>query len=47
MYLPIIICLQVNTADYATGGKIHDDESLVARNHTHRKRVGTGGKKIE
>lgn len=41
------LCLQVNAADYATGGKIHDDESFVTRNHTHRKRVGTGGKKIE
>jgi len=37
------LCLQANTADYATGGKIYDDESLVARNHTYRKHVGTGG----
>jgi len=36
------LCLQVNAADYASGGKVYDDESLAARNHTHRKRVGTG-----
>lgn len=36
------LCLQVNTADYAAGGKINNDESLAAGNHTHRKRIGTG-----
>jgi hypothetical protein len=41
------LCLQANTADYATGGKIYDDESLVARNHTYRKCFGTGGQLIE
>lgn len=39
-FLPL--CLQVNAANYASGGKIYDDESLTARNHTHRKRIGTG-----